>query len=347
MIKKQWLKFIFIFSGIILLILCLFYPIPYYIEIPGKAVPVSDYVKVPKYKTKANGTFRLVYVNLMHATLATYVWSYTQNYATRISADEVTGTDNDKQYNKVQEYYMDDALNEAKYVALKLANKKVKRTYEGIYVMSILNNSNFRGKLKVGDTIIAINGKHYNSTQGFMYAIESLNNHEKIKVTYERATKKHVISGRTIKLEQTGKVGIGITLANRSKVTSPVKIVTHMDSLGGPSAGLMITLQLYSQLSQKDLLKGRNVAGTGTISADGSVGDIGGVDKKVVASARAGATIFFVPNNAVSKAELNADSSAKNNYEIAKETAKKIGTKMKIVPVKNISDAIKYLKNKN
>ncbi|MEL1196472.1 peptidase, partial [Staphylococcus epidermidis] len=32
-----------------------------------------------------------------------------------------------------------------------------------------------------------------------------------------------------------------------------------------------------------------------------------------------------------------------NNYAIAKAAAKKIGTKMKIVPVKNLDDALDYL----
>ena len=32
-----------------------------------------------------------------------------------------------------------------------------------------------------------------------------------------------------------------------------------------------------------------------------------------------------------------------SNYELAKETAEKIGTKMEIVPVQTIDDAIKFL----
>ena len=43
------------------------------------------------------------------------------------------------------------------------------------------------------------------------------------------------------------------------------------------------------------------IAGTGTINRDGEVGDIGGIDKKVVSAAKSGASIFFAPNNPVTK----------------------------------------------
>ena len=59
------------------------------------------------------------------------------------------------------------------------------------------------------------------------------------------------------------------------------------------------------------LRNGRIVAGTGTIDRDGNVGDIGGIDKKVVASAREGAAIFFAPDNPVSEEEQKAHPDAK------------------------------------
>lgn len=43
---------------------------------------------------------------------------------------------------------------------------------------------------------------------------------------------------------------------------------------------MMFTLEIYSQLTGKNLRGGREIAGTGTIEHDGSIGQIGGVDKK-------------------------------------------------------------------
>ena len=93
---------------------------------------------------------------------------------------------------------------------------------------------------------------------------------------------------------------------------------------------------MYEQLGKHNLLQGRKVGGTGTIAPDGSVGEIGGVDKKVVSCARSGCQIFFAPEEHYP--------GEKSNYEVAQKTAKEIHTKMKIVPVKSVDDAIAYLK---
>ena len=87
------------------------------------------------------------------------------------------------------------------------------------------------------------------------------------------------------------------------------------------------------------------IAGTGSIDRDGNVGDIGGIDKKVVAAAKEGASIFFAPDNPVSEETKKTNPEAKTNYETAVEAAKTIKTDMKIVPVKTLQDAIDYLKN--
>ena len=157
------------------LLLVLFLPLPYYIELPGKAVPVSDYLTVtrPSPKKKA-GELRLVYVSLYRASPATYLWSYTNQFASRIPAKKITGENNNSDYNKIQAYYMQDALNEAEYVALKAAHYQVKRKYQGIYVMSLLKNSTYKGKLQVGDVITAINGKTYQSSGAFVRAVQGL-----------------------------------------------------------------------------------------------------------------------------------------------------------------------------
>ena len=69
-----------------------------------------------------------------------------------------------------------------------------------------------------------------------------------------------------------------------------------------------------------------------------------GSNLKVKSAADSGADIFFVPNNPVTKEMKKADPDAKTNYQEAKEAAKKLGTKMKIVPVKTAQEAIDYLK---
>ena len=142
-----------------------------------------------------------------------------------------------------------------------------------------------------------------------------------------------------------GKNGIGITLVDHTEVKSSVQIDFQTGGIGGPSAGMMFTLAIYTQLAEPDLRDGRVIAGTGTIEQDGSVGDIGGADKKVLSAINAGASVFFVPNNPVDPEILKKDPTAKTNYEEAKEAAEKANADIEIVPVTTVQEAIDYLKS--
>ena len=76
----------------------------------------------------------------------------------------------------------------------------------------------------------------------------------------------------------------------------PVKVTVHTQNIGGPSAGLAMTLGIIDKLSSGRLTGNRIVAATGTIDQNGNVGDVGGVAEKTIAVERAGATVFFVPS---------------------------------------------------
>ncbi len=78
-------------------------------------------------------------------------------------------------------------------------------------------------------------------------------------------------------------------------VEFPIDVDIDSQNIGGPSAGLMYTLAVMDVLSDDDLTKGWRIAGTGTISSDGTVGAIGGIRQKVVAAQDAGAQYIFVP----------------------------------------------------
>jgi len=66
---------------------------------------------------------------------------------------------------------------------------------------------------------------------------------------------------------------------------------------GGPSAGLVFALSLTELLTQEDLLQGRKIAATGTISKGGYVGIIGGLQEKLISVARAGVTTVLIPRD--------------------------------------------------
>lgn len=87
---------------------------------------------------------------------------------------------------------------------------------------------------------------------------------------------------------------IGVMISEDYDLPFEVKI--NLKNIGGPSAGLIFALSIFDKLTKEDLVKGRNVAGTGTISPNGKVGPIGGIEEKLIGAAREGATLFLAPS---------------------------------------------------
>lgn len=86
----------------------------------------------------------------------------------------------------------------------------------------------------------------------------------------------------------------------------PFEIDIMTGSVGGPSAGLALTLGVIDLLTPGELTGGRTVAVTGTIRFDGTVGNVGGVHQKAVAARGAGAELLIAPQSAVEEAQLGA-----------------------------------------
>ncbi|KOU29131.1 hypothetical protein ADK51_10295 [Streptomyces sp. WM6368] len=112
-----------------------------------------------------------------------------------------------------------------------------------------------------------------------------------------------------------------------------VKVELNLADVGGPSAGLLFSLGIVDKLdgdgSGGDLTGGRSIAGTGTITADGQVGAVGGVALKTQAARRDGASVFLVP-----KAEC-ADAQSE------------LPEGLRLVPVTSLTDAVNSLRALN
>ena len=75
----------------------------------------------------------------------------------------------------------------------------------------------------------------------------------------------------------------------------PFEVTVNLGDVGGPSAGMMLALGVYDKLTPGALTGGERIAGTGTISADGEVGPIGGIRQKMYGADGAGADWFLAP----------------------------------------------------
>ncbi|MBX8996629.1 PDZ domain-containing protein [Corynebacterium testudinoris] len=80
-----------------------------------------------------------------------------------------------------------------------------------------------------------------------------------------------------------------------SEPTDGIDVSYNLQDVGGPSAGMIFSLAVIDKLSPGELNGGRHVAGTGTISEDGTVGPIGGIVHKVQAAEADGAELFLAP----------------------------------------------------
>ncbi|CAN2178555.1 Peptidase S16, Lon proteolytic domain containing protein [Candidatus Nanopelagicaceae bacterium] len=102
-------------------------------------------------------------------------------------------------------------------------------------------------------------------------------------------------------------------------------IKVSLKNTGGPSGGLVFTLGLVDLLTPADLLQGRNIAGTGTIAKDGTIGPIGGVTEKILGAKKAGATLLFISQENCSELPARVEG-------------------ITVVAIKKIDQAIDYLK---
>ena len=76
-----------------------------------------------------------------------------------------------------------------------------------------------------------------------------------------------------------------------------------LQDVGGPSAGTMFAVGIIDKLTPGDLAMGRHIAGTGTMSPDGTVGPIGGIRQKLAGARGAGAQLFLIPAKQCKEAE--------------------------------------------
>lgn len=342
--QKERRIIITLILSLIVLVASFAVPLPYYVETPGGAQDIRTVLMVDNKEDEAEGSYNFTYISMAPATLASLVYAWATPFTDIYDKSEVTGGASDDDFMRINQFYMESSQNMAEYQGLILAGEDITLDYLGVYVLQVMETSTFQGVLQIADTVTAVNGKTFQSSAELIDYVSKQELGDEVQVTFESDGLSQTEKGKIIKLDN-GKNGIGIGLTDHTQVSSSHDVVFSTDGIGGPSAGLMFTLSIYTQLANPDLRDGRMIAGTGTIEKDGSVGDIGGIDKKVVSAANSGADIFFSPNNPVDPEILKLDPNAKTNYEEALAAAKAINTDMKIVPVRTVQEAIDYLEN--
>ena len=329
-----------IYVGTFFLLVCIliggmYYALPYYVSKPGMAKELEPIISVDN-GYKEEGSFMLTTVRMGRANIYSYLEAKIRKYEEiyplgMILSDKET----EDEYNARQLQMMAGSKLNAINVAYRKAGLPVNYKYKGIYVVQVVPGMPAEGKLQAGDRIFKVDGHSFPSSEKFIEYVSKKQAGDKISLTYLRNKKNNTVTVSLKRFkEDPTKIGIGISLVDDKVIIVKPKVKVKTDEIGGPSAGLMFSLEIYNQLTSKDLTKGYQIAGTGTIDEKGLVGPIGGIEQKIVAADRAGAEIFLAPNENGSKT---------SNYRDALITARDIKTKMKIVPVDTFDEAVKYL----
>ena len=186
-------------------------------------------------------------------------------------------------------------------VALKNIGYEIESKGDGVAVVGLLEDSPVKDKLKKGDLINSINNTDIYSATEFISTLRTYSIGETVSIGLLReidGIKEQIYIKTTliehVEYEGEPMVGFLATTVNE-RFDFPFEIDIKTGNVGGPSAGLMMALNVYNNLIPEDITNSKIIAGTGTIEIDGSVGPVGGIKQKIIAAKRAGAELILVP----------------------------------------------------
>ena len=338
----------------------------YYVITPGDATPVAQYIEVPHTDNHPlTGKILLtdVFVNQLNA-LNYLQYKYFDSNSEVVSGSDLLGpAPNENQYIDQGFLQMTQAQSYATAAALSHLGYKVSATDAGTLVYGIASGSPAAKVLHVAQVITSVNGAATPSSCALTEALHGIAPGTTVSLGVEESSINDVgtfVSGPTVHKSVTlaappkgaRVTGCGapftptaflglIEPMTQQDWHFPIQVTVHTQNIGGPSAGLAMTLGIIDKLSSGRLTGHRIIAATGTIDQNGNVGDVGGVAEKTIAVERAGASVFFVPSvegtTAQAKANAQLHVYAVSNLDqvlrILKRLGGKVPTNPKPVPV--------------
>ena len=323
------------YKTIIFLVICYFvftFPLPYYIYAGGGTINIDDRVVIDGDKDKSKGSLNFAYVKELEGNVASFIlgniipgYDIEKQEDVELNEDE---TSEDIMFrNKI---YLENANQTAIMLAYQKAGKEVRIKNKHFYIIYVEDKE--EDGLRVGDELLKVNGKEIENVEDYTNEIQNHEVGEKIKVTVKRDDKEKDVMA-TVKEGDDYKVtGVSVSTIYEYK-TNPKVELNFKESEGGPSGGLMLTLAIYDKLTKGDLTNGLKIVGTGTISSDGTVGEIGGVKYKLNGAVKAKADLFLVPKG--------------DNYKEALKEKEEHDYDIEIKAIGTFDEAVEYLENMN
>ena len=315
-------KFYIIALAILILIFNI--RLPFYVNAPGGTININNRIEYQD-KKEYKGSLNMLYVTEYVASIPFYLLSHIipDWDLESIKENQVSSTESVEEINKRNKILLENSINNATYVAYKSANKKIEITKTKYVVVAVTKENG----LKIGDEILEVEGKKVSSLEMIKQTIEEKNVGDAINLKIKRNNKEQEVVAKIEKEENKKALGVMIVTNYNLKPEKEVKL-KFKQSESGSSGGLMMSLSIYSAISGKNILKGRNIAGTGTIDMNGNVGEIGGIKYKIMGAVKNKMDVVLVPSA---------------NYKEAIKVKEAKNYKIKIVKVDTFMDAIDYL----
>ncbi len=162
-----------------------------------------------------------------------------------------------------------------------------------VVVAGVPDGSPSLDRLQADDVLDSVNGTAVADAEALVGVLTALAPGDSATVGFTRLGT--AMTTRITTTEATDRDGAALGIQVSFERAAPFTVSINVADVGGPSAGLMLTLGILDLVGDTDLVDGMFVAGTGTIDADGVVGRIGGIPLKLIAAERLGADVFLVP----------------------------------------------------
>ena len=306
----------------------------YYVVSPGLAQPVGPLVKVPPSRDhRIHGRVLLTDVYITRVSALSYVFDELRPNAQVVPAMTVLGPATPPSQLAAQGYLeMAQSQAAAKVAALTRLGYHVGVRHIGTIVFAVVPASPASRVLSVGQTVTSVDGRPTPDACAFAQAMAAHRAGQRVTLDVQRSrvtSRAAVVAGATVRRTVTlgrwpsgvrrpaatpacphvtsaSQGYLGVEAETRDAFRFPFPVSLRTTSIGGPSAGLAMTLGIVDALGSGHLTGGRTIAATGTITPTGAVGEVGGVPQKTVAVEAAGATVFFVPAAQVGTARSKA-----------------------------------------
>jgi Lon-like protease len=292
---------------------------------PGTAQSVQQFITVPPSKGHpVTHPVLLTDVEIARVSALSYLFYKVQGDTSFAPVPSVTGGTPPSQQAAQGQLEMSQAEAGAKTAALSRLGYRVTATAVGAVVAGTFAGTPAYPLLNVGDVITELDGVATPDAAALTTALARHHSGQTIVLTVLRnnqgsPVRVPVTLKRTlvdVGAKQPVAVNLGIEPEDQVDYTYPFPVTINVTNIGGPSAGLAMTLGVIDTLTGGSLTGTRTVAATGTIDSTGGVGDVGGVPQKTVAVENAGASVFLVPPQEYKKA-LSKDRPGLKIYEVS------------------------------